>query len=773
MRLVLRLFTLAAVVVLGARFGFCIEEGPRTALLVTPYMAAKSPVPLRGSWRLRPLEGKDVAHQIDLSAPEPTRIELPPGSTWEISLEAPGFWAARSVVTVAPDREVTDLAVTIWPLAEVTGELRTESAGDKLPKYFEVAVLRSTKRGPEIPEGRSGCDIKPVQLPPEETRRVLRFICKLPGTTLDLSLQAEGYAPIYRLQLGLASGKPLDVGRLDLHKGGSIAGWVEAANGRIEPGKCRARLIPEVGPGGSASGRKEVERGELGVIVPPDGAFQMSGIAPGVYRLEVSLPGYAPRRAGPITVFAGTETLLRQNLILERPFDVEIVVVPARDGFGRPWRVQLSGGAEGERPSGAGYRLDSNVDESGRAKLAGAESGDYWLSVFDSFGHSFLSDPSFRIDGPGPFVREVRLDVWTIEGKVFLGDEPLAASLAFGGRHGLRSVEFSSDREGAFQGVLPKLGTWRVDIEASDPPFRVSRSVEVEGIGDDRGEVEIRLPDTRLVGKVLDEKGMPAADAFVGITVEDGISDLPTDSRGRFELRGLPPGRAILAASRGKGADRQTSDEVSVLLSEKESPLPVTLTLQSGEMWSGRVESPLGPVPGASIMAAALSPDSGPVRTQSDLSGAFSVRLPRKAKAAYAVVAAPGFGLKAQPFERGRPLVLGRESGTLSLEFPDRREGGTASIGVEIFQDGLLVPRQILFSWGVLQGERGEPGQVFRHLAGMAPGNYRICAGATPPVAGLTIQAWAATYAQCKEGNLASGGTLVLKAPTGKTESAQ
>ncbi len=740
---------------------------PLPVLVVTGRLEALSAVPLSGFWVLRRVDGQP-GELIRREIPNrgPSQIELPAGSTWEIALEAEGFWAARQVVVLGPAGGELTREVAVWPLGEVAGLLRVTAPAERLPKTLEVAVLRPAGRRSTIPEGRSGCD-----LAPELEGRTARFLCRLPATDLDLSFQPSDYAPEYRRAVRIASGKRLDLGELALRKGGSVVGWVEALGGKIEKDRCHARLIPATGPGGAALVRESVESAGRDFVVPPDGAFVFTGLSPGVYRLEVDHPGYARGRAAPISVFAGRETLLRESLKLQRPVPVEIDIVPPRDGFGRPWRVQLSGGPGADRPSKTGFVLNAETDSEGRAKTPNVEPGDYWLSVLDSFGGSHLSDPTFRIDGPGDFVHEVRIEIWTIEGTVRLGEQPLSAKLYFGGRHGNQRAEFWANREGEFQGVLPRLGDWSVDIEAEQPPFRVSYPAKVVPDGEGRGRVEIRLPDTRLTGRVVDEKGSPVGGAYVAVSTEKGLSDLPADDQGAFELRGLSAGRVVLAATSGRGAEQRTSDEASVVLAEGESSPPVTLVLRDGEIWQGRVESPFGPVAGATVSVVALPP--GPPargKAQSDITGAFSIRLPKTVEGAYAVLAAPGFGLKAQRFARaGASLKLAPESGTLILPAPEKSLETAPDgppLAAELFQDGFPLSRQVLYEWAILHGGRGAPGQVLQRLPELAPGRYRFCVGSAPPVAGLGPEAWAATYARCTEGNLPAGGTLKLTPPT-------
>lgn len=58
-----------------------------------------------------------------------------------------------------------------------------------------------------------------------------------------------------------------------------------------------------------------------------------------------------------------------------------------------------------------------------------------------------------------------------ILGRVTLGDDPLAATLWFGGRSGVRRIRFDSDEKGRFDGWLPEEGTWPVDLVSEEGVF--------------------------------------------------------------------------------------------------------------------------------------------------------------------------------------------------------------------------------------------------------------------------------------------------------------
>ena len=155
----------------------------------------------------------------------------------------------------------------------------------------------------EIPKGQVSC--------PVDDKGVFR--CTLPSAPLDVAFRAAGFVPRYRWGLAPRPGKVLEVGVVELKKGASLKGWVEVEGGPIANGQCVARLFPIVSTGGGDPALVErLRRAAAESPVGADGFFQLSGIAPGSYQVEVEQPGYAPARVFPVDVWPGAETALKQ-----------------------------------------------------------------------------------------------------------------------------------------------------------------------------------------------------------------------------------------------------------------------------------------------------------------------------------------------------------------------------------------------------------------------------------------------------------------------------
>jgi hypothetical protein len=90
-----------------------------------------------------------------------------------------------------------------------------------------------------------------------------------------------------------------------------VAGWVEEGSLGSTEG-CTARLIQLE----SAGGRGAVTASSDGIAVQKNGFFQLTGLEPGEYVLEVQAPGHEPERLSPIRVSPGSEQLLDRPFVL-------------------------------------------------------------------------------------------------------------------------------------------------------------------------------------------------------------------------------------------------------------------------------------------------------------------------------------------------------------------------------------------------------------------------------------------------------------------------
>ena len=723
---------------------------------------ASLPDGLQGKLILRPKEGKGEALTVMARVGSPASAELPCASEWEVSADFPNVWVPRKIVVAGASRGPVTTTLALWPLGRIAGAVKLAEKGE-LPKTITVRTLspRSPARR-DAPLGTMDCPVDAQG----------RWSCPpLPATTFDLVASTGGFIPQYRWGVAIHPEKTTDLGTLVLKKGASVAGWVEVDGGAIDPA-CRARLTPRVGPGGGPRIAEKVRSTGLETSVRKDGFFQIQGVAPGGYSLEVRQPGFATATVQAITVSARSETFLRQPVLLTRPLDVQLAISPPVDWLGRPWQVILLHAALGTG------NFDQTVfnglaDDQGAVKIAQQTPGRFRAMIADSRDNS-LATQTFDVTGPENASQEILLKILTVRGTVKLGKEPLAATLWFGGRHGSSTIKLESDRDGKFHGVLPRDGWWTVEVSAASPKFDARTRVKVESDGQDRGRVDVDLPATRVYGKVVDEAGHPMPDAMVALSTDEDLVFKDADESGSFDFRGLAGGWAYAGASFSSAQGEWSSDRIALFLHEEEDFGPLEVRLRKEVKLSGSVQSSRGPIPGAGVAVFELRPyvmGTGGSSVRTELDGTFTAHLPASAELAAVTVSAPGFGLRVFPVVVGagspQPLVVEEPSGELRVLLPpppsDEKKDGTE---VWIFQNGLVLSKQALFQWASAHGREmvadSPTGGKSLTVPEMAAGEYRACLAAPAVVVPWEASGWTAPLAKCASGTLTAGGTLRL-----------
>lgn len=748
----------------------------RCSAVLAAFLIAASPVPaqqdgglipveirfsLQAPWTL-PVEGFVVLRRLDEEG-DPVRLpvrsltsslypSLSSGSSWEISTELSGFWSPRKTVRVGESGEQTRVSLGLWPLGRISGVVKVEEKAVR-PRKILVKTLTAPaflKRAPS-PKGALDC--------PVDERGA--WACSFPAGKFDLAISAEGFIPHYSWGREIPAGRTLSLGTVELRRGASVAGWVAVEEGMIDPDRCVVRLSPLAAGGTDLKSALDLGRTAVERKVGRDGFFQIAGLAPGSYGLEVRQPGYPPARLSPVRAEPRTETFLRDPILLRQALDLQLEISPAQDWMGRPWRVQVvrTDGKVRPRP----IVFEGPANRAGQITVPGQSPGTFQVSVLDSLGNRLHAEEGLVVDGPATARQTVEVDLVTVQGEARLGDEPLVAALWFGGRSGRTSIKMESDEEGRFHGVLPRDGLWQVDVESEKPAIRTRARTEVRAGRSGKADVEIVLADTRVFGRVLDEGGkpVPKADVVVesaGVTVFE-----TTNAAGAFEARCLPEGPAWLGAE----AFRRTSGRAVISLVEGRAVGPVELRLRPVKTLSGKVVSSQGPVAGARVGVFVSVPLDGGGSATTDTEGAFRLDVPEVAQRAVAVVSAPGFALRAfdAPVDGGPlSLVVSEEGGELEIAVSRKPEELMArNLSFFLVQNGLEIPSAILGHWMEDHGIPRESGQAVR-LPRLAPGSYRVCL--VPWQAGLPEsgdpEAAPQNVADCDSGTLSAGGTLRL-----------
>ena len=716
-------------------------------------------VPPAGELVLRSVGPGRESISLSVASGKPVATEIKPGR-WELVASLPGFWVPAQHLTVAADGETTRIELPLWPAGQLTGSLKLPTPAGKHPEKVEVRFQSPPPAG-RMPNGSVLCPI---------VADTGSWACEIPAGLLDVAVQATGYVPVYRWGIATKAGKPTSLGRLELKAGASVAGWAETADGGLL--RCIAKLSPLAAPGGRPSTAERLRSTILSAQVTERGFFQIGGVAPGSYLLEVSQQGYAPARVFPLEVFPGAETSLRSPVVLERPLDLELVITPLADWLGQPWQVQVFRASEFSGSYDREPVFEGAVSAEGTIIVRNQAPGAYWITVRDAAGNRLYSEPDIYISGPQDARRDLEIDLVTVKGEIYLGKEPLAATLHFGGQRGFTSIEMVSDETGEFSGVLPREGRWLVEVTESSVPLSTHTKVEVEANDRGRADIEIRLPDTHVFGRVLDEHDKPVAQASVLVEDETDVIEATTAADGNFDLRAVPAGLARLSA-RAAAASGGTlsSDSQLVSLAEGQPLGPIELRLRRATKVTGTVVSPRGPVAGASILLLAHQPLLGfGDKARTGLDGKFVGDLPGGTEIAAAIVSPPGHALKVFQFPlEGMEVRLNvpPEGGTLEAVLPSRLE--EENLIPLVLQNGVAIPVQALVSWAEGHGVRAAGGNELR-IPQLAAGEYRACLVPRLVAPGGQLTAWLEQTGRCASGFLNAGDTLRLEIPAKKGE---
>lgn len=472
---------------------------------------------------------------------QPVALGLVAGQVWTLMPSAPGYWGPPRSVFLRPGSRET-VPLELWPTGWVVARFQV-AEDTELPRTVAVRFAAAAAAGEVPPDGEVSCPL---------AGQVLR--CAVPAGPLDLRLRARGFVSHYRWGAVVQAGRSLDLGELQLRRGGSIVGFVQAPGDRSPEAGCRVEAALREGaqpPDPTDAARRKF----LAHATSPNakGFFQLVGLAPGPYQVTATQPGFAPARAFPVQVMHDAETELRAPLLLEVPASLLIHVQPSNDPWGRWWRLRVLRATLD--PSYMETVGDARELADGQGRIEGLQPGSYLVGIEDAAGNRWAAVHA-ELRGASELPVDVDVGLLTVEGTVALGMEPLAARLWFGGWAGNRRVKIVTDENGRFSGYLPGPGSWRVTIEADEPWVRSTIQVTVERrAGAPRARADIRLPATVVRGRVEDETGKTVAGAVVVARPTAGEmrpGHAKSDKDGRFAFHGLPQGEVVL-----EGASRQ------------------------------------------------------------------------------------------------------------------------------------------------------------------------------------------------------------------------
>ncbi len=687
----------------------------------------------------------DVVFICPAEVPGRAVMLLEPGNRYRVVLEGAGIWAPPFSMEGFPQSGALSLAAsgtgevkarlvnsTGHPLESWPGRVRVRFQLEESP--LDVPVSSTFERDCPVTAGEGG-------------QRWLA--CELPEGVLNLRFEAEGFIPSYRWALRVVPGGSIALGDLPLEIGASIVGTVVRADG-TSARAAKLVLEPTVGGAGArAALGTRMEALEFRSESGERGWFQLRGVPPGSYELEVRIPGYGSLQVPRLIVSEPLELRLDEPLVVPWFPAATVSVEPAAARGGTPWKVRLF-------QSGAQSR-EASTDASGAALFPLLPAGDY-LAMIEGEG-DFCTTRPVSLSPENPSV-SVDLERVPVVGRITLDGAPLAASLYFGGRHGSESVSMEADRHGEFVGILPREGNWRLEVRSEEPKVRwMSRDVPVEidsGLG--AAELLIELPGTSITGRAIDPDGAPASSAQVILQPEfpeGGVTQTETEADGSFAFVGQGFGgyqiQAVGSGHRQSGVER-------LQLSGDRPDATVELVLRDQRQVRGRVVSPEGQgIPGARLEAVladgAMTSNFLIPTASTDAAGNFALDLPSGGSWSGVAILAPGYALAVEPIppesvgSRWTIPVTQGGGGTLVLT------GLAGSAGRAFPRVSLnhlwLLDYGLLASWALLEGTEASPDSLV--LPDLPSGSYRICL----PGRGAADD--------CPAGFLSPGGQLTIE----------
>lgn len=684
-------------------------EAPIRVVVSTPAEPVAAGPP-RGLLELVPLADTSQTITLPIDGSGSYGASATRETIWRVRAVVGGYWAAEELAVAGG----AATGIALYPAGELRGRL-TVPPNMTQPRELQVTfgpTPSSHGDGRSRPAGRVVCPVAE-----------LVWTCTLPAGVFDLRIHAPGFASALAWDVTVGAGDPMAGPALALIPGAAVLGRVEV------DGQARLEEVEvELRPAGAATRDPEIG-GRLGQLYRTThadrrGYFQFEDLAPGVYRIEARHAGRAPAVREPVEVLAGKELDLVQPLAVAAPSELVLLIAPPVP----PTEVDQGWNVELRALDGSNQSRITHADWTGAAEVDLAP-GWYRLSVRDRRS-TWLAE---EIELPsGKSVRELELPLVAIEGTVRRGEKRQRARLDFGGQlPRAEEVHILTDPEGNFSGHLPAEGEWPLTVllEPGGSEQRLEPVEVVERAGEDVVRLDIELPDTLLVGQVVDAAGQPVAQATVLAWQEGsraGRSKARSNAAGRFRYWSLRSGEWIVEAFSGSRSGR-----VEIALEEAQ-PQRIEIRLGVERTLAGRVVSDAGPVAGALVYAIPDVPRTTPLSPwRTDPLGAFEARVPADTTGVHLFVLALGrparlLWLPLSPEGEVRPeVVLGpaASSGTLRLQRSQAPSGA-----FELRHGAARLPIHLLQDWASIHRTR-LPWDGDWTVPAMEPGTWELCRG--------------------------------------------
>lgn len=621
-----------------------------------------------------------------------------------------GCWAASLHIT-APAAD--PFRVEVWPAATVIGGLAFERKSET-PRAIAGALLD--------PAGRS-----PEPLACELSDRIWR--CTVPaGRTLNLQVAVDDFAPLFVWDVNLVPDAVYDSGIQTVVRGAAVAGRAMLDRGR-PAANARIRILPLAAghqPASDRAMKARETRSNAG------GHFQLAGLEPGVYRIVSTVEGRGNAVIESLELRAGEHVQLREPLFHEELAELIVLLTPPVSSSQAPWSVELLRAGDRDMELVSVIKGAASVD--GYWSKAGLQPMQYQLRVIGPQGSHLVARDVVLHGGR----EQITIDVSALRvtGKVLAGDAGVVAELTFDNNG--RSVNTTSDEEGAFTAEFPVAGLWRPRVSVGRTRLRLE-PVEIADPPTD--ELILRLPGGGVAGKVFDTNGKPVVDVVVALKGVGMMPSTTSDGDGKFRLIGVEAGQYTIEAAAGEDL---AAGPLPVTIA-KDEVTEIDLRMEPWREVTGVVTTANG-APASGAVVRNYDPLTGLLEDVfADARGAFSFKVKPRSSTIDLIVLAPPAPIAMRQISMGNRRVV---SANVQL----------APVGTKL---RIYIPRTP--PWPVLTGPDGVSRslglllmplferRMWRELVDggfnflLEPGPYRLCEYGGTPCRELQLAAHAET----------------------------
>ncbi len=308
-------------------------------------------------------------------------LDVAPGS-WILRVEGDDVWAAPVEVVIGGDEPPIATTVPVFRAGWVTAPSAQEGEAGALDIRLSFGSPAATPREHRL-AGATACRVAHRE-----------FQCKLPAGIHDLSLEADGFAPIHRFDVAVAAGARVRLERVRWIRGASVHGWVLGPDGAPIAG-AEVALLPFAGTASaSPEAVRRSRRGRVADTTDARGFFQIAGLTPARYYAEAKAASFARLwLVDPLEVIA--DDALELELELAAPMSWTVHVTPTLGPGLEPWAVSLR--RLDEPPGEASPDVRGTASPSGSWTWDEAEPGRLYIGAAGGAGQVFHeTEPSNR-----------------------------------------------------------------------------------------------------------------------------------------------------------------------------------------------------------------------------------------------------------------------------------------------------------------------------------------------------------------------------------------